>query len=92
MQLPVSTALGLWFNNLPLTVCISCSCLFQAEISIKSLQNLFTLLSSVETKGQIIRTEPVDITQYLFIFLLTSINKKYLFGQGGSMEQTKVAM
>lgn len=75
LQAPVLMGLGLWFNNLYLTVCISCSCLFLAEVSFELLQKLFTLLLSVETEGQIIRMESVDITEVLFIFLLMSINK-----------------
>lgn len=63
------------FNHLKLTLFISCSHLFVAEISIESPQKLFTLLLSIETKGQTIRAQPVVLTQYLFIFLLMSINK-----------------
>lgn len=73
-------------------VCVLCFRLFLAEISIESLPNLFTLPLSIETKGQIIRTESVDIIQYLFVFLLRGINKNIYLAKEAPRKKTKVFM
>lgn len=82
-QLPVG-AFRSQFNNSELPVFISCSFFFVAEISIESPQKLFTLLLSIETKGQAIRAEPVVLTQCLFMVLLMSINKNICLAKEAS--------
>lgn len=83
-------ALGVWANNIQLTVCLSGSWLSLAEGGVESLQKLLTLLLSVETNGQIIRTEPVDITQYLLVFLLENVNENiYLIREAPCSKQRR---